>query len=338
LSVRIGINGLGRIGRSLFRLAWNSSQVEVVAINDVAPPRTLAHLLRHDSVAGLWDVQVESRETELVVSGRSIPCWSRHAPGDIPWSERAVDVVVEATGRFQERSTAEGHLRGGARNVIISSPSLDADFTVGWGVNQHLVDPLRHRVMSNASCTTQCAAPLLLLADRAWGVESCSMTTIHCYTNDQPLMDAPHRDLRRSRAAGMSMIPTTTSASTALEKIFPHLAGKMSCLAVRVPTPFVSAVELVAGLKRDADLGSARALFRAAGEGPLAGIVGYSEEELVSVDYRGETRSAVVDGSLLALASPRLLRIFAWYDNESGYTHRLLDLVRHLATGLGSAP
>jgi glyceraldehyde 3-phosphate dehydrogenase (phosphorylating) len=336
LSVRIGINGLGRIGRCLFRQAWSSSQVEVAAINDVAPARTLAHLLRHDSVAGSWDVQVESSEAELVVSGRSIPCWDRPSPEDIPWPEQGVEMVIEATGRFQSRAAASGHLRGSVRNVIISSPSLDADFTVGWGVNHQLVDPSRHRVISNASCTTQCVAPLLLLVNRTWGIDACSMSTIHCYTNDQPLMDAPHRDLRRSRAAGMSMIPTTTSASMALEKIFPELAGKISCLAIRVPTPFVSAADLVVSLKRDGDLESARDLFRTAGEGPLSGVVGYTEEELVSVDYRGETCSAVVDGSLLALPSPRLLRLFAWYDNESGYTHRLLDLIRHLAAGPGS--
>jgi len=337
LSVRIGINGLGRIGRSLFRLAWKSTDVEVGAINDVAPPRTLAHLLRHDSVAGPWNVEVEPREAELIVAGRSIPCWGRQTPADIPWSEHGVEMVIEATGRFQKRSAAQDHLRTGVRSVIISSPAEDADFTVGWGVNQRLADPARHRVISNASCTTQCAAPLLLLADRAWGVEACSMTTIHCYTNDQPLMDAPHRDLRRSRAAGMSMIPTTTSASLALERIFPELAGRMACLAVRVPTPFVSAVELVLALKREANLAEARALFQSAGEGPLAGVVGYTEAELVSVDYRGDSRSAVVDGGLLALASPRVLRVFAWYDNESGYTHRLLDLVRHLASGGGGA-
>ena len=338
MSVRIGINGLGRIGRSLFRQAWKSAEIEVAAINDVAPPRTLAHLLRHDSVAGLWDVEVESREAELVVSGRPIPCWGRQTPEDIPWSDGGVEMVIEATGRFQRRSAAEGHLRGSVRNVIISSPSADAYFTVGWGANQHLVDPRRHRVISNASCTTQCAAPLLLLIGRAWGVEACSMTTIHCYTNDQPLMDAPHRDLRRSRAAAMSMIPTSTSASTALEKIFPELAGNLTCLAVRVPTPFVSAVELVVSLKQDGDLERMRSVFRAAGDGPLAGIVGYTEEDLVSVDYRGDTRSAVVDGPLLALPSPRLLRVFAWYDNESGYTQRLMDLVRHLAHDPGSAP
>ncbi|MCI0568683.1 MAG: glyceraldehyde-3-phosphate dehydrogenase [Acidobacteria bacterium] len=336
--MRIGINGLGRIGRSLFRHAWNSSHVEIAAINDVAPSSTLAHLLRHDSVAGLWDVEVEAREAELVVSGQSIPCWGRQSPEDIPWSDRGVEMVIEATGRFQRRCAAAGHLRGGVRNVIISSPSVDADFTVGWGVNHQLVDPLRHPVISNASCTTQCAAPLLLLIDRAWGVEACSMTTIHCYTNDQPLMDAPHRDLRRSRAAAMSMIPTSTSASTALERIFPELAGKITCLAVRVPTPFVSALELVVGLKRDGDLERARELFRLAADGPLAGIIGYTEEELVSVDYRGEKRSAVVDGPLLALPSPKLLRVFAWYDNESGYTHRLLDLARHLAGSAGGAP
>ena len=336
MSARIGINGLGRIGRSLFRLAWGSPDIEVAAVNDVAPPRILAHLLQHDSVSGAWLHPAEGKEAELIVDGRFVPCSSLQTPDQIPWAAWGVDIVVEATGKFRDRAAA-GHLLSGARSVIISAPSSDADFTVGWGVNQARIDPARHRVLSNASCTTQCAAPLLLLADRAWGVEACSMTTVHCYTNDQPLMDAPHRDLRRSRAAGMSMIPTSTSASQALEDIFPELARKICCFAIRVPTPFVSALDLVVSLKREADLKGARDLFRSAESGPLAGIVGYTEEELVSVDYRGDSRSAVVDGTLLALPSAHLLRIFAWYDNESGYTHRLAELIRHLAESAGGA-
>ncbi|PYQ14391.1 MAG: type I glyceraldehyde-3-phosphate dehydrogenase [Acidobacteria bacterium] len=331
MSVRIGINGLGRIGRTLFRLAWNSPSIQVVAVNDVAPPRTLAHLLRHDSVSGHWSVPVGGRESELAAEGRRVPCVCYPAPAQIPWHDWGAEIVVEATGHFRDRAAAAGHLRQGVRNVIISAPASDADYTVALGVNESGIDPSRHRVLSNASCTAQGAAPLVHLAEKEWGVEACSMTTIHCYTNDQPLMDAPHRDLRRSRAAGMSIIPTSTSASQALETIFPKLSGKLTCLAVRVPTPFVSALDLVISLKREADLGRAREVFRSAAAGPLKGIVGYTEDELVSVDYRSDSRSAVVDGSLLALPSQKLLKIFAWYDNESGYAHRLVDLIRHLS-------
>ena len=334
--MRVGINGLGRIGRALLRLVWSSPEVEVAAVNDVAPAATLAHLLRHDSVSGTWDVPIVAVDGELRAGSRIVPCWSRPAPREVPWSEQGVEVVVESTGRFQDRAAAAGHLGGTVRNVVISSPSTDADFTLVWGVNQGRLDPRRHAVISNASCTTQCAGPLIALLDKSWGIEGCVMTTIHCYTNDQTLMDAPHRDLRRSRAAGMSMIPTSTSAAMALEQVFPDLAGRFACLAVRVPTPFVSAVELVAYLAKPVDRAAAEDVLRAAAQGDFAGIVGISEEPLVSVDFRGEPRSAVVDAALLSAPSPRLLRVFAWYDNESGYTRRLLDLLQHLAANPGS--
>src|SRR5262245_35828790 len=252
LPVRLGINGMGRIGRGLFRLAAGTQDIVVAAVNDVAPAGTLAHLLKHDSVSGGWSEAVEGRDGELHLQDRTLACTGFASPERIPWSDSGVEIVVEATGRFRNRTQAEGHLRGGARSVIISAPSEDADFTVGWGVNEGQISPSRHRIVSNASCTTQCAAVLLRLIDDEWGVRAATMTTVHCVTNDQPLMDAPHRDLRRSRAAGMSMIPTTTSASVALRQILPDLAGRLACLAVRVPTPFVSAVELVASLKHPA--------------------------------------------------------------------------------------
>ena len=333
MPVRIGINGMGRIGRCLFRLAAGAEDVVVSAVNDVAPPATLAHLLKHDSISGAWSEPVEGREGEIRLRNRALPCTGFASPDRIPWSDSGTEIVVEATGRFRGRAQAAGHLRGGAGRVIISAPSEDADFTVGWGVNESGLDPTRHRIVSNASCTTQCAAPLLGLIDGEWGIQAGSMTTVHCVTNDQPLMDAPHRDLRRSRAGTMSMIPTTTSAALALGQILPELAGRLTCLAVRVPTPFVSAVELVAALKRPAEAGRAIELFREAARGRWAGLVGVAEEELVSVDFRGDPRSAVVDAKLTALPSPALLRVFAWYDNESGYTHRLLDLVRRLGAG-----
>lgn len=333
MPVRIGINGMGRIGRCLFRLTASTKDVVVCAVNDVAPPGTLAHLLKHDSISGAWSEPVEGREGEIRVRDRALPCTGFASPDRIPWADHGTEIVVEATGRFRSRAQAAGHLRGGARSVIISAPSEDADFTVGWGVNEDRLDPARHRIVSNASCTTQCAAPLLQLIDSEWGIQAGSMTTVHCVTNDQPLMDAPHRDLRRSRAGGMSMIPTTTSAALALGQILPGLAERLTCLAVRVPTPFVSAVELVTALKRPAETERTVEMFREAARGRFAGLVGVAEEELVSVDFRGDPRSAVVDAKLTALPTPALLRLFAWYDNESGYTHRLLDLVRRLGAG-----
>jgi len=338
LSVRVGINGLGRIGRTLLRLASDHPGLEIVALNDVADPRILAHLVRHDSISGRWDVPVEADAGSIRIRGKGIPCTPHPLPGEVPWGEAGVEVVVEATGRFRERRDAEGHLSSGARRVIISAPSPDADLTVVVGVNQRDFDPARHRILSNASCTTNCLAPILMLVDRRLGVEAACLSTIHCYTNDQPLLDAPHRDLRRARAAGLSMIPTTTSASQALTRIFPHLAGRISCQAVRVPTAQVSAVEMVLMLGRDAELGTVREMFRDAEEGDLKGILGYTEEEMVSIDYRGDSRSAVVDGALLALPSPRLLKVFAWYDNETGYTHRLVDLILQVSGANGGKP
>jgi glyceraldehyde 3-phosphate dehydrogenase len=337
LSVRIGINGLGRIGRTLFRLGWESEDFTIAAVNDLAEPRILAHLLRHDSIAGTWRVPVQGGDGSLLVGGRSIPCTSWKSPAEVPWKAAGVDLVVEATGWFRTRRTAEGHLKAGAGRVVISAPSPDADLTTVVGVNHRLFDPARHRILSNASCTANCVAPLLHLLDRAFGVECGTMTTVHCFTNDQFLVDAPHADLRRARSAPMSIIPTTTSAAQALDRVLPGLAGRIACLAVRVPTSNVSAVDLTVQLRRDAGLPEVRELFRQSAEGELAGIVGYEEDELVSVDYRGDSRSAVVDATLLALPSPRLLRVFAWYDNETGYTHRLMDLIRHLAgTGEGA--
>ena len=338
MPVRVGINGLGRIGRTLFRLATVRPDLEIVAVNDVAPPGTLAHLLQYDSLAGRWNVPVVADGNSLSVRGRRIPCSSSREPAGVPWMGTGAEVVVEATGLFRNRKEAEGHLGPEVGRVIISAPSPDADLTLVMGVNHQDYDPSRHRILSNASCTTHCLAPILMLVDRNLGVEAASLSTVHCYTNDQPLVDAPHRDLRRARAAGISMIPTTTSASGALGKIFPALEGKLSCLAIRVPTSQVSAVEMVMMLRRDANLEALREMFRAAERGPLAGILGYTDEELVSIDYRGDSRSAVVDGSLLALPSPRLLKVFAWYDNEAGYTHRLVDLILHLSECQGGKP
>ncbi len=333
MAIRIGINGLGRIGRGFLRLALAHDVLEVVAVNDLAGPPILAHLLRHDSVAGRLAVEVEGRDGEIVARGRVIRCTRSPQPAGIAWPD--VDVVIEATGRFTSRAAAAGHLKGGARRVVISSPSDDADLTVCYGVNHERYDPARHHVVSNASCTTNAMAAVLFTADTAFGVERASMTTVHCYTNSQVLVDAPHADLRRARAAGLSMIPTSTSAASAIGRVMPGLAGKVRCLAIRVPTPAVSLIDLTMVLHRPTTLRDARAAFRDAAAGRLRGILGYTDEELVSIDYLGDSRSAVIDGTLVALDEGGFLKVFAWYDNERGYVHRLADLITHM-TRVGS--
>ena len=328
MAIRIGINGLGRIGRGFLRLSLGRSDFEVVALNDLAAPPILAHLLRHDSVAGRLDRDVRAAGEAIVADGRTIPCTSAPRPSEIRWPD--VDIVIEATGRFVTRAAAAGHLAGRARRVVISSPSDDADLTVCFGVNHEAYDPARHVVVSNASCTTNAMAAVLSVADAAFGVEVASMTTVHCYTNNQVLVDAPHPDPRRARAAGVSMIPTSTTAAAAIGQVMPGLAGRVRCLAVRVPTAAVSLIDLTMVLRRATTLDKARAAFREAAEGRLRGILGYGEEELVSIDYLGDSRSAILDAGLLALDQGTFLKAFAWYDNERGYVHRLADLVVHM--------
>ncbi len=328
MAIRIGINGLGRIGRGFLRLSLGRRDLEVVAVNDLAGPPILAHLLRHDSVAGRLDADVRGIEGAIVANGRPLRCTHAPQPSEIPWPD--VDVVIEATGRFVSRAAAGGHLAGGARRVIISSPSDDADLTVCYGVNHERYDPSRHRILSNASCTTNAMAAVLSAADDAFGVVRASMTTVHCYTNNQVLVDAPHADPRRARAAGLSMIPTSTTAASAIGQVMPGLAGQVRCLAVRVPTAAVSLIDLTIVLRRAVTLEAARAAFRAAAEGRLRGVLGYTEEELVSIDYLGDSRSAVIDGALLALDGGTFLKVLAWYDNERGYVHRLADLIVHM--------
>jgi glyceraldehyde 3-phosphate dehydrogenase len=329
MTIRIGINGLGRIGRGFLRLALAQDDLEVVAVNDLAAPPILTHLLRHDSIFGRLEIDVKAGDNGIVAAGRTIRCTRSPRPAEIDW--HGVDVVIEATGRFTSRDAAAGHLKGGARRVVISSPSADADLTVCYGVNHASYDPKHHRVISNASCTTNAMAVVLLVADQAFGVERAAMTTVHCYTNSQVLVDAPHDDPRRARAAGLSMIPTSTSAALAIGRVMPGLAGKVRCLAVRVPAAAVSLIDLTMTLRRATTAEGAIHAFRGAAEGPLRGILGYSDEELVSIDYLGDSRSAIVDGSLLAIDGGSFLKVLAWYDNERGYVQRLADLVRHVS-------
>jgi glyceraldehyde 3-phosphate dehydrogenase len=331
VAIRIGINGLGRIGRGFLRRSLVDPGLEVVAVNDIAPPDVLAHLLRHDSLYGPSDRPIAAEPEALVAGGRRIP-WSGHgAPADIPWRAAGADYVIEATGRFARRADAAGHLAAGARRVIVSAPSADADLTVCVGVNDGAYEPARHRVVSNASCTTNAMAVLLAVAERAWGIDHAAMTTVHCVTNNQVLMDAPHKDLRRGRAALLSMVPTTTSAAEAVFAVIPALRGRLRALAVRVPTSAVSLIDLTLLLKTGTTAAAASATYRAAAAGPLREVLGWCDEPLVSVDFLADTRSAVIDGPLFTLDSDRWLKILAWYDNERGYVQRLSDLVRIMA-------
>ncbi len=337
MALRIGVNGLGRIGRGFLRLSLAQEDVRVVAVNDLAEPASLAHLIRHDSLFGRLDREVRAEGETLVADGRGIRCSRSPAPAEIPWRDAGAEIVLEATGAFTRRAAAAGHLEAGARRAIISSPSPDADLTVCYGINHERFDPGSHRVISNASCTTNGMAAVLAVAEEAFGVERAAMTTVHCVTNGQVLMDAPHRDLRRARAASLSMIPTTTSAADAIGRVLPSLAGRVHALAVRVPTAAVSLLDFTLALRRPATLAQARAAFREAAEGRLRGILGWSEEELVSIDFLGDTRSAVIDAPLLAVEGGTFLKVYAWYDNERGYVQRLLDLIRHIGRREGGA-
>ena len=338
MALRIGINGLGRIGRGFLRLALGRDDLAVVAVNDLADPGTLAHLIRHDSLFGRIDRDVSVDGSSLRAGDRVIRCLRAPSPAQIPWSEAGVDLVLEATGAFTSRAAASMHLGEPVpRRVIITAPSADADITVCYGVNHALFDPRRHRVVSNASCTTNGMAAVLAPLESAFGLDRVLMTTVHCYTNNQVLMDAPHPDRRRARAAGISMIPTSTTAAASIVQVLPALRGRVHALAVRVPTAAVSLLDLTLLLRRPATLDAVRAVLREAVDTTLSGILGYSDDELVSIDYLGDTRSAVVDAPLLSLEGDRVLKVYAWYDNERGYVQRLADLVGHIARAAGEA-
>lgn len=330
MGLRIGINGLGRIGRGFLRESFRESDIEIVAVNDLAGPEMLAHLVKHDSLFGRSAVDVRAEPDSILAGNRTIRCTRVPRPAEIPWREAGVDIVLESTGAYTARTTAAGHLDSGARRVIITSPCADADLTVCYGVNHHSFDPGSHTVLSNASCTTNAMAVILSVIEEAFGVDRAAMTTVHCYTNNQVLMDAPHDDRRRARAAGISMIPTSTSASMAIGQVLPSLTGRVSALAVRVPTAAVSLIDLTIVLRTDTTIERVREALRSSTRGRLEGILGFTEEELVSIDYLGDTRSAVVDSPLMTLDGGNFLKVFAWYDNESGYVRRLIDLVRHM--------
>ncbi|MXX55888.1 MAG: type I glyceraldehyde-3-phosphate dehydrogenase [Gemmatimonadetes bacterium] len=338
MSIRVAINGFGRIGRNVLRAARQSpdSSLQFVAVNDLTDSSTLAHLLKYDSVHGRYPGTVEVSDDGLIVDGDEIRVLSRRDPADLPWRELGVDVVVESTGRFRTRELASHHLAAGASKVVISAPAKAEDITIVLGVNDHRYDPDRHHVISNASCTTNCLAPVAKVLTERFGFVRGLMTTIHAYTAGQAILDGPHKDLRRARAAAVSMIPTTTGAARAISLVLPELEGKLDGMAIRVPTPDVSVVDLVAEIESDATPCSLNDAFRAAAETDLAGILRVEEQPLVSVDFIGEPASSVVDARSTAVMDRRMVKILAWYDNEWGYSSRVVDLVRYVGERLAA--
>ena len=333
--IKVGINGFGRIGRNVLRIAQErlGNDVEIVAINARADANTLAHLFKYDSCYGIFqgDVEVKDDET-LLINSNEVKILRHSDPAEIPWGELGVDIVVESTGKFRDREGAQKHIDAGAKKVIITAPAKGEDITVVIGVNEKDYDNEKHNIISNASCTTNCLAPFAKVLDEKFGIEEGLMTTIHAYTNDQQLLDKTHKDLRRARAAAESMIPTTTGAAKAVAKVLPQLEGKLNGFAVRVPTPTVSLVDLVCILKKDATVEEVNAAFKKAAETDMKGILGYSEEPLVSIDYRGDERSSIVDGLSTMSMGSRMFKVISWYDNEWGYSSRTVDLVDYVAS------
>ncbi|HJT20717.1 MAG TPA: type I glyceraldehyde-3-phosphate dehydrogenase [Nitrospira sp.] len=328
MAIRIGINGFGRIGRNVLRASLGDPQLEFVAINDLTDAKTLAYLLKYDSVHGTLQGSVEAKDDQILVNGKAIKVLAVKDPKELPWKDLNIDIVIESTGRFTDRESAGKHLSAGAKHVIISAPAKDPDVTLVLGVNDETYDPKSHLIISNASCTTNCLAPVAKVLLENFGIKHGVMTTIHSYTNDQQLLDLPHKDLRRARAAGMSMIPTSTGAAKALHLVLPQLKGKMDGLAIRVPTPNVSLVDLTVETEKDTDVASVNDAFRKAAHGPLKGILEYSEDPIVSIDQKGDDHSATVDAPLTTVIDKRLVKVTAWYDNEWGYSCRVRDLVK----------
>ena len=330
MSLKIAINGFGRIGRMVFRAGLNNADIEFVAINDLTDPSTLGHLLKYDSVHGILDADISSTDHSLIVNGNEIEMYTEKEPARLPWNDIGVETVFECTGLFREREKAADHLEAGARKVIISAPAKGPDVTVVMGVNHHEYDPKRHHIVSNASCTTNCLAPPCKVLLDHFGIEKGLMTTTHSYTGDQRLLDFPHRDLRRARAAALSMIPTTTGAAKAVSLVLPQLEGKLNGMAIRVPTPNVSVVDLVVQLGKSATVDEINNAFKEASENSLKGIMAYCDEPLVSTDFNGTSVSSTVDG-LCTMVVGDMAKILAWYDNEFGYSNRMIDLALYMA-------
>jgi len=327
MSIKIGINGFGRIGRTAMRVAREKDgDCDIVAINDIAPVDTLAHLFRYDSIFGRYKGEVHAEKDSLVIDGRKVRVFAEKAPENIAWWDAGVELVIESTGLFTEREQAARHLQKGVRKVVISAPAKKADMTLVLGVNHKQYDPDKHDVISNASCTTNCLAPVAKVLLETFGIRNGLMTTIHSYTNDQRILDLPHKDLRRARAGALAMIPTTTGAAEAVGLVLPELKGKLTGISVRVPTPDVSLVDFTAVLEKETSVEEVNAAFKKASEGSLKGILGYSEDPVVSVDFLKDPRSSIVDAPFTLLVDKKTVKVLAWYDNEWGYSTRLVEL------------
>lgn len=333
MALRVGINGFGRIGRPVFKIAQEKfgKDAEIVLINDLTDPKTLAHLLKYDSTYGVYGGEVKAKEHSIVVNGKEVEICAETKPENIKWGEYGVDVVLESTGRFTSKESAMAHVAGGAKKVIISAPAKNEDITVVMGVNEDKYDPEKHVVISNASCTTNCLAPVAKVLHENFGIVKGLMNTIHSYTNDQRILDQPHSDLRRSRAAALSIIPTTTGAAKAVALVLPELKGKLTGLSMRVPTPTVSVVDLVAELEKNVSVEEVNAALKRAAENELKGILEYCEEPLVSIDFKGNPHSSILDALSTMVIQDNMVKIISWYDNEWGYSNRIVDLIKYMA-------
>ncbi len=332
MAIRVAINGFGRIGRNAFRAALGDRELDFVAVNDITDAKTLAHLLKYDSIHGALKADVQAKDDAIVVNGHEVKVSAQRDPAALPWKDLGVEVVVESTGRFTDRAGASKHLQAGAKKVIISAPAKDPDITIVLGVNEKTYDPVQHAIISNASCTTNCLAPVAKVVMENFGIRHGLMTTIHSYTNDQQILDLPHKDLRRARAAALSQIPTSTGAAKAVGLVLPALRGKMHGIAIRVPTANVSLVDLVAETERVVTAEEVNAALRKAADGELKGILGFCEEPLVSIDFNGNPLSSIVDGLSTSVVDGTLVKILSWYDNEWGYSCRIRDLVKFIGT------
>jgi glyceraldehyde 3-phosphate dehydrogenase len=333
MAVKVGINGFGRIGRNVFRASLNDPNLEFVAVNDLTDPKTLAHLLKYDSILGNLKHKISAGADSITIENRTIRVFAEKDPAKLPWESVGAQVVIESTGRFTDAGDAKKHLRGPVKKVIISAPAKNEDFTVVLGVNHQLYDPAKHHIISNASCTTNCLAPIAKVVNDEFKIVSGTMTTIHSYTNDQVILDFPHKDLRRARAAAVSMIPTSTGAAKALHLVIPELKGKLDGFSMRVPTPNVSVVDMVTFVEKKTSAEEVNAVMKKASEnGPLKGYLGYETEELVSVDYRGDARSSIVDAPMTRVVAGNCVKVISWYDNEWGYSCRVRDLITYIAS------
>lgn len=331
MTTRIAINGFGRIGRMVFRKAMNDPEVEVVAINASYPVETLAHMIKYDTIHGNLSDNIEVKDDMIIVNGRATKIVSDRDPVNLPWKELDVEVVIEATGKFRDKEGAGKHITAGAKKVVITAPGKDDDVTIVMGVNEDMYDYEKHHIISNASCTTNCLAPVAKVLDEAFGIEYGMMTTVHSYTNDQKNLDNPHKDLRRARACGQAIIPTTTGAARAVGRVLPQLQGKLNGFALRVPTPNVSVVDLVVNVKKSVTVEEVNRVLREASEDSMKGILGYTEEPLVSVDFNGNENSSIVDALSTMVMGDKQVKVLAWYDNEWGYSCRVLDLTKHVS-------